>query len=480
MLKNGPHIRMFSEEQLDRIEETAFRLLEEVGISLQHARATEMLRGLGCRVAGERVLIPREVVAKSLSVLNRDSVARSRDGSREAVLGLGRFLTHNGGGDPFVLDIQTGKRRSATLQDLADATRVLDALPNVDVITPLLGPQDVPPGLMIIAAFETMMRNTVKPITAAAAENPADVRYMVELAAACCGGMEAFRRCPTISVSVSPVSPLTFGDKVAGAILAVVESGAPFHSLPSPSMGATGPITMAGILAQQHAEVLASFVLVAAACPGASVTYCSRISPIDLRTAISTWGGPEVGLSGAAATQLAHRSGFKLDCYGLSTDSNRFDPQFAYEKFANALMPALAGADILSGIGMMGNGLMASVQGAVVDDEMVGLMRHLLRGYEVTEETLAFDVMKEVILRDGMFLAEEHTVKNMREGALYMPLSSDRAVAGDEDSNGGVAARARTRALEILSTHSAEPLPDQVDRELKQIMERARRELTDE
>ena len=156
-----------------------------------------------------------------------------------------------------------------------------------------------------------------------------------------------------------------------------------------------------------------------------------------------------------------------------------FDPQFAYEKFSNALIPALAGADILSGIGHMGNS-MASVQGAVIDDEMVGLIHHLLRGYQVTEDTLAFDVMKEVILRDGMFLGEEHTVEYMRRGELWMPDISERALASDEGSDIGVVARARERALQLLASHEVEPLPDDVDRELKEIMQRANRELTDE
>ena len=472
-----PHIRILSEEQLDQIEETAFRLLEEVGISLQHGRATEMLHGLGCRVQDSRLLIPRNVVSWALANVGRDSVIRSADGSREVVLGQGGFRTHNGGGDPNVLDIHTGQRRPATLQDLAEATRVLDALPNVDVVIPLLGPQDVPEALMTIASFEMILHHTRKPISGAAAENPADVRYMIELAAACCGGMEAFRQCPTISISVSPVSPLTFTENVTGAILAVVEAGASFHSLPAPSMGATGPITMAGIVAQQHAEVLASLVILAAARPGAPITYCSRINPIDMRSAVSSWGGPEVGIAGAWATQLAHRHGLKCDTYGLSTSAAMIDAQFAYEKLANALMPALAGADILSGVATMDSGLSASLEAAVIDDEMVGLMRHMLRGYEVNQDTLAFDVMKDVIPADGAFLGQLHTVEHLRDGTIWIPDISERAMGTEDDPHIGVVARARHRALEILGTHEVDPLPEEVSRHLAEIMEQARREL---
>jgi trimethylamine--corrinoid protein Co-methyltransferase len=231
---------------------------------------------------------------------------------------------------------------------------------------------------------------------------------------------------------------------------------------------------MAGCLAQQHAEVLASFVLAAAASPGALVGYCSRISPIDLRTASAAWGGPEVGLSGACAAQLAHRIGFPCDSYGLATSSGLLDPQFAYERLANAMVPALAGVDMLSGVGN-GGGLVAGLEIAVIDDEIIDLIKHVVAGCEVNETTLAYDVMEEVIPRDGVFLGEMHTVKQMRQGALWIPEISERGESGPD--GGGVVARARARAKEILATHEVEPLSDEANRHLDEIVERARREL---
>jgi trimethylamine--corrinoid protein Co-methyltransferase len=397
---------------------------------------------------------------------------RNRDGSPAYFLGDGQVRFHNGGGQPDVLDLDTGARRRATLQDVADVTRLLDALPNVDQITPLFSPQDVAPEMVFLTSTAAMLRNTNKPVSSAAVDRPHDVPYLIEMAAACCGGLEAFRQNPSISISVSPVSPLRFPADIAGAILAVAASGADFHSLPAPSLGATGPVTLAGTLAQQHAEVLASFVLAAAARPGVPVVYCSRISPIDLRTAISVWGGPEVGMSGACAAQLAHRLGLPCDSYGLSTTSPGLDPQFAYERLPNALIPALAGVDILSGVGM-GGGLVGGFEIAVIDDEIISLIKHIVSGCEVSEATLAYDTMKEVIPRDGVFLSEMHTVRQMRQGALWIPGLSVRDPASGED----VVSRARTRVQEILDSHHVEPLPEDVDRHLDEILARARCEL---
>lgn len=473
---NRLRLEILSDESLIRIEETAYRLLSEVGISLQHAGAREMLHGHGCRVENERVFIPRQVVAWAVANLTPYADYQTMAGQPAFVTGDGQVRFHNGGGPPFTYDLDTGQRRSARLRDVVEATRVLDALPHVDVVMPLFMPDDVPPPLMAIAVTEATLRHSRKPVMGAALDKPEQVPFMIELAAACCGGMERFRQRPTASVFISPVSPMIFTRDVTAAIIAVAELGAGFHSLPAPSLGATGPITLAGALAQQHAEVLASFVIAAAARPGTPVVYCSRINPIHLRTAMSSWGGPEVGLAGACAGQLARRLGLPADVYGLCTSATRLDPQFAYERLANAATPVLAGVEMLSGVGTFDSGLAGGLEAAIIDDEIISLLKHIAAGITVNEETLAFEVMQQVIPGDGVFLAELHTVQQMRQGALWLAGISERE-GGSAGGGEGVIARARVRARQIMETHQVEPLPEDVDRQLAEIMERARREL---
>ena len=443
MPRDRLQLQFLSKEAIDQIEETAYRLLDEVGITLQHPTATEMLHGRGCRIGKDRVFIPRDVVGWALDNVTAHTEFFNADGSPGFAFGDGQIRFHNGGGQPFILDLDTGERR---------------------------------PALLFVASTEMMLRYTRKSVSSAAIDKPEHVPYVVEMAAACCGGMDTFRKHPTMSISVSPVSPLKFTQDVTASIMAVAEAGVPFHSLPAPSLGATGPITMAGALAQQHAEILASFVITAAARPGTPVVYCSRINSIDLRTAISSWGGPEVGMAGACAAQLAHRLGLPCNSYGLSTSATQPDSQCAYERLANAFTPALAGVDILSGVGMMG-GLAGSLEMAVIDDEIIGLMKHIIAGCEVSEETLAFDVMKEVIPGDGVFLGERHTVRQMRKGAIWVPTVGKGAGGSIDDGGGGVVVRANARVKEILQTHHVEPLPEDVSRQLDEILARARREL---
>ncbi len=475
MLQNRLQLQFLSEDGLDQIEETAYRLLEEVGVALEHEQAREMLLGQGCRIDGGRAYIPRDVVAWALDNVTPDREGLRRDGSLAFTLGDGQVRFHNGGGQPRALDLDTGRSRPATVQDVADVTRLLDALPNIDTVTPLFSPQDVPPQLMMVESTAATLRSTTKPLSSAAIDKPEDVPYVIEMAAACCGGMEAFQQRPNMTTSVSPVSPLTFGPNVTGAIIAIVQSGAPFHSLPAPTLGATGPVTMAGCLAQQHAEILASFVIAAATRPGALVGYCSRISPIDLRSALTAWGSPEVGMTAACAGQLAHRIGFPCDAYGLASQSLLLDPQHAYERLSNALVPALAGVDMLSGAGN-GGGLVAGFEISVIDDEIISMIKHIVAGCPVDDITLAYDVMADVIPGDGVFLGEMHTVKQMRRGALWMPGVSTRG-EGDAEEAVGVVKRAQVRAKEILSSHEVEPLSDDASRHLDEVRARARREL---
>jgi trimethylamine--corrinoid protein Co-methyltransferase len=182
-------------------------------------------------------------------------------------------------------------------------------------------------------------------------------------------------------------------------------------------------------------------------------------------------------MAGACASQLAHRLGLPCDAYGLCTSAAWLDPQFAYERLANAIMPGLAGVDIMSGVGGTDSGLAGGLEVAVIDDEIISLMKHIVAGCEVSEETLAFDVMKDVVLRDGVFLGERHTVQQMRHGVIWTPVVSERKSGTSDQAVRGVVANARQRAKEILRTHEVEPLPDDVSRNLDEIMVRARREL---
>jgi trimethylamine:corrinoid methyltransferase-like protein len=197
VLPNRLQLFLLTDGALDQIEHTAYRLLEEVGISLQHEGAQRLLHDLGCRIDQGRTFIPRPVVQWALERVRPHRSHHNRDGSPAFAFGDGQIRFHNSGGPPFIYDIHTGERRLSILEDVAHVTRVLDALPNVDVVIPLFGPQDVPPELLTVASTAAVLRNTRKPSSSAAIEKPEHVSYVVEIAAASCGGMMPSVSIPT-------------------------------------------------------------------------------------------------------------------------------------------------------------------------------------------------------------------------------------------------------------------------------------------
>jgi trimethylamine--corrinoid protein Co-methyltransferase len=465
--------RYLQDQDMAQIEETSFRILEEIGVSLDHVRAREMLQDRGCRVENDRTFIPREAATWGVQNVTPYKGFRCVDGTPSFTLGDGCFRVHNTAGLAYITDMNTGRRRKATTQDVVDSVTLLDALENVDIIMPTFGPQDVPAELITLVPTQVTLANTNKPVICTGIEKPEHVPYVIEMAAACCGGLEPFRKDPTIVIPVSPVSPLTFSRDGTEAIIVAVESGAPLMPLPCPALGCTSPITVAGALAQQHAELLTCFLIAACARRGAPVTYNSRICGTNLRTGISFWGGPEIGLSAACSIQLGHRLGLPVNVYGLSTSSSFLDLEFAYQRMANALLPVIAGADIISGVGSYDNVSTGDHRITVIDNEIISIVRYAATGCQVDEETLAFETMTQLIPSGGIFMASHHTVRNMRRGALWT--SPKLLRQSDPPLDAMKWADMRTR--EILKSHQPRRLPGEILRELDEIVQRAERDL---
>ncbi len=209
--------------------------------------------------------------------------------------------------------------------------------------------------------------------------------------------------------------------------------------------------------------LLACVVLAQLARPGLAVVYRGRLSVMDPRTGLSVWGNPEIGLISAATVEIGHHYGLPVNVYGFCTNAHGPDIQSGYERALNALTPALAGADEISGVGEMDGGLASSLAQIVIDDEILASIGRVRRGFEVSEDSLALDVIGAVMNGSRNFLAEMHTVRYLRQGELLHPQLARRdsyaewAAAGRQ----GLAEAAREKALQLLATHEAPPLSEE-------------------
>jgi trimethylamine--corrinoid protein Co-methyltransferase len=465
-------LTVLTDSELESVHHATLRILGEVGIVLTQPEAREVLAGAGATVRGDRILMPPDLVERALAQCPHQVPIRGRGGKAMA-LGDGTLHWHNLGGAYAVYDPRTGQRRPAIVQDVKDSARLLDALDNVTTITPFFTPQDVPGPLMSLAMYRNTLPHTTKPVHGPGAQTAAEVSYTIQMAAVIGPPAEM------LTMGISPISPLILPDDVAEAIMAVARAGVPLGPLPCPTAGATAPMSLAGALAQQNAEVLAPAVLAQLVQPGLPIIYCGRVAMMEPRTVVSVWGGVELGLASAATVQIGHRYGLPVNVYGLSTNAHLLEQQSGYERALNAAIPALAGADELSGIGEMEAGVMGSYALMVCDDEIAASVRRLRRGFVVDEEALAVEVIKAVMDGSRNFLEQRHTVRYLRAGEILCTRLAERRSWAEWDRAGreGFAERAQAEAERLLAEHEVPPLTQEQERELDAIMQEAARDL---
>jgi trimethylamine--corrinoid protein Co-methyltransferase len=460
------------EDQVKSMHEATLHVLSETGVVLTLPEGRRHLQEAGAILDQERVRLPPDLVEQAIAQAPPAVTIRGRGGMSQT-LGDGNLHWHNLGGARDVYDARNGKKRPAILQDVRDSARLLDALENESSVTPFFTPTDVPRELMSLAMYCHSLPFTTKPLHGPGMQNAAEVRYAATLAEVIGPVAEV------LSLSVSPVSPLYFPDEAAAAIIEIARLGIPFAPLPCPTAGTTAPFSIAGALTQQNAEVLAALVLAQLVHPGLPVVYCGRLAMMEPRTGGSVWGGVELGLASAGTVQIGHHYQLPVNVYGFSTNSHILDVQNGYERALNAAIPALAGADELSGIGEMEAGVMGSYAQMVVDNEIAASVARLRRSFSTDADALAVEVIAAAMNGSHNFMGQKHTVRYLRAGEVLITELAERRPweVWERDGREGITERAQAKAEHLLATHEVLPLSQDQEHELEAILESAEREL---
>jgi trimethylamine--corrinoid protein Co-methyltransferase len=365
-------------------------------------------------------------------------------------------------------------------QDIRDTARLMDALDHVHAVSPLVTCSDVPPALVSIISLKEMIENTLKPVYLNRISSAEEAKFFIRMGVIISAGVEEFRKNPWPYPRVSPISPLRFEKNITEAIRECALMGLPIGIMPVPISGASSPMTLAGTLVLQNAEVLTGLTIIQVLNPGCPVIYGARASVLDMRTAFTSWGSPEVGIMGACAVQLAQQYNLPSDVYGLSTNAKLPDAQAGYEKAVNGILPVLTGANFISGMGMLG-GNTSSYEQLVIDNEIFEMSFPTLRSpiFTLDDITLGLDVIEEVVNSEGKshFLAQPHTREFFRKGEHLMPnyRVTERNSTEEWLKLGGkdIAERARDVAKEILAEHEPEPLDKDIREGLDSIVKQA-------
>ena len=449
-------IELLSASDLEGIHNATMDILQDIGIRFPHPEALEIFKKNGFKVDGQLVFFEEDQVMDRIKDIPSQFTIQARNPDLDVTVGDGFPVFTPGYGAPFLIDPEVGKK-VPTIQDYKTLVKLAHMLPNQDMSGHLLvEPQDIPPEnahLEMLAAHITLSDKAFIGST----EGKAGAEHTMEL-------IEILFGDPTkghfTTGLINPLSPLSYSVDMVDALMIYARTNQPVVVASLIMAGSTGPITLAGVLAQQNAELLSGIVLAQLVNPGVPVMYGSTSTNIDMKTGGLAIGSPELSLCIAAHGQLARKYGLASRGGGALTDSSTLDAQAGYESMFSLYTTIYSGIDfVLHAAGIISSYLAFSYEKFVMDDELCGMLKHYFRGMEVTPETLAVDVIKNVG-HDGHYLGESHTIERCRS-EFWMPNIGDRsgleAWWGGEQEN--TTARCTGRWQDLLNDY-LEPMLD--------------------
>jgi trimethylamine--corrinoid protein Co-methyltransferase len=481
---------MLNPEEMEAIHRAALEVLDTVGMRIDCDEALDYLAAVGCRIDRERKVVqfPPEVGQRFTDKMKQDYADPARVPEQMAVRYSriyfttrpyrvhSNFTVNAGGFVPFIYDLE-GNRRLATLSDVRAAIRLADALEHIDFMGLPCAAQEIPAALRPVAMAAELVKNTTK-LGGIETFTKRDVQYLTRIAEVVAGSREALRRKPILVGYAEARSPLCLDRNMAEIMIEYVRQGFPQSLDTMPNGGATAPVTPAGALALGVAETLGGLVLGYAVDENAvmSVDVCPSVC--DMRTCLYPYASPERWSLIVATTQMItdyyRRPG---GCHGGKTDACQPGVQAGVEKALSMLLPVLAGAVGIGTVGHIENAVTYSPLQLVIDNEIAGYVKHLLRGFEVNEETLAVDVIREVGI-GGNYLGHPHTARHFREVSFLSPLFERFAWAGAQrEEFPGLERKARQRAEQLMQEERPRPLTPEQEEAIDEIVEEARREV---
>ncbi len=347
--------------------------------------------------------------------------------------------------------------------------RLCDALPNIDFCESLGTVTDVPPALGALVEFAEMFPNTSKPIVAWSYDRH-DAEAIHRIAVAEAGGQEAFERRPSYVHYCEPLSPLVSTFEALDKLIFAAEKRVPLVFTPCPIGGATAPVTPAAVVAQAAAEAWLGLVVAQAIQPGLPFIMGGVLSMMDMRTLTLAYGAPELSLMMAGITELGHYAGLPVWQTGGCTDSKCFDEQAVAEGSLSVLFAALTAGDLTHDVGYTEGGKTGSVFQLVAMDEAIGYSRRITRGIEVTDETLAVDVIA-AVGPNGHYLRQAHTRRHHRS-EFWLPSLCDRHNFEEWDAAGRTTMRERVvaRVHHVLASHQPSPIKPDTERTIRDVL----------
>jgi trimethylamine--corrinoid protein Co-methyltransferase len=422
------------------------------------------------------VRIPSQLVADSLKKAPRRYTLCGRRPELDAKIGSeeGTYF-YCSGEAPKVVDLKTGERRLSIKSDVENMAKIADYLPIVSLIWPTVSAGEQGKTAPI-HGVEACFNNTEKHVQTESVMDEISARYAIEMASVIAGGREKLRERPLFSLLLCAIAPLAHDKGGIESALAFAEAGLPIGFMSMPTMGLTAPPYQASCLATGLAEVLSGCVLIQIAHPG-TPNYITIIpSVIDPRSGDYFMGSSFAQITSAAAVQLAHSHGLPVtSCMSFGGSAYKLNSwQAGIENLYVHLLAVMAGADMSFGpSGMIEAVSLLDMRRILFDREILQAIDIITNGIEVSDTTLAFEMIREVGPL-GMFLGQRRTAKELPR--LWPPSILFEKPRLPEERYRDPLEVAHEAIDWILKNHQPAPLPEEVKRELRRIVAAADRD----
>jgi trimethylamine--corrinoid protein Co-methyltransferase len=454
----GGSYKPLSDVDIRRISNTALDLLENIGIGDPIPEILNYALPGGCVLGDDnRLRFPRALVEDLIEISAKQYVCYAPDPDYDLEVGGQRVYFCTSGESVSILDYESQTFRPTRLVDLYDAARLADTLEHIHSFGQPFIAAEYSDNIYVhdINIAYAQLAGTRKSFSLGIAEVK-HIDPIITMFDAYLGEEGGFLKRPFCTFGGCPiVSPLRFGKDNAEVMVKVAELGLVGDVAVAPQAGATSPAALAGTLVQCFAETLACMAVMNLVRPGSAINFGMWPFISDLRTGAFSGGSGEEALVMAATTQLCNHFGFITSVACGMTDSKTMDAQAGYEKAITATTLALAGGNLIAAYpGIVGSLMGQSFEGMVIDNDMLGNVQRLVRGIEVTDETLSYDVIRDAVLGTGHFLNQPQTLELMQSEFLY-PDVADRRTPGDWEASGkeDIYELAHRKVKKTLSNH---------------------------
>lgn len=467
----GGKYQPLSQHDMERIHHTALDVLEQIGLSNPIPSMIEIVTEAGGFMSeNDRLCFPHSLVEDILAKAPRSFVLPGQKEKYDLKIGGNRVHCGTGGAAVQMLDIDTGKYRETTLVDVYDIARLVDTLDNIHFYLRSVVARDIKSELDIdINTAYACMQGTTKHIGASFA-GATNVRTAIEMFDMCLGSEGAFRKKPFCSIACCHViPPLRFNQDGCDALEAAIRGGMPGIILSAAQAGATSPTALAGTIVQVVAEVLAGLIFCILIDPNCRVNLGTWPFVTDLRSGAMTGGSGESALLASGCAQMAGFYGLPGSVAAGMTDSKLPDSQSGSEKAYNLALAANAGSTLIfEAAGMQASLMGVALESFVIDNEALGAIQRTVRGIEVNEETLSYEVIHDVAFGEGSFLSHDQTLDRMETDYFY-PEIGDRNNLTTWEAMGAtdMRERAKARAREILKEHYPSHIDPATDEKIR-------------